>query len=293
MSVISVDENFAGRRGSISGHAVYSYTRVFNVQTDSELDGPQVVLSAEGIPQFYAPYSSGNDYNPAALAKSITPQISSDCRTFWTVTVEYDTALDQSQQNQANFPNPTDRPIQVSYTSATYTIPVLEDIDGLAANKNNVGDTFDPPLTQEVSRPVLQITKNQADFDPAVKYDYENAINSDEFQGAAAKTVLCRRIDAQLQFENVPGTGQVPFWQVTYVFEHNRDQWNPVKVLNEGYNQLNAGGDIIKIILKNDQVPSSPQRLGSDGKVLTATADDYFLEKHIYREVSFASLNLE
>ena len=290
MAVVSVNEDFKGRRGSYSEGGAREYTRVFLVVTDDASDGPVTILNANGIPRPYESYASGNDVDLGVFCKSIDPEQDSASRLFWRVTCRYDAKIDQRGNNARENPDPRQRPAEISWTSTTYTEVVTEDQDG-AAIKNSANDTFIDPLTREASRPTVTVTVNRDTFNPQTKYDYEGAINNDYFLGAEPKSFICRRIDANLEYVTLENIGLVPYWRITYVFEHNRDLWNPVRVLDAGFNYLD-GTDKVRIHDVNGEPVTNAIRLDGSGGVLPEPNDDEFLEFNIYPEQSFGSLNL-
>lgn len=291
MGVIQIDEDFDGRRGSITDTGDREYTRVFNVQTDNPSDGSAIVMFAVGIPRIYSVYSSGNETDLGAFCKSVEPEQDSASRTFWKVTCRYDSKFDVNKAGQQVDPDPTHQPAVISWTSNHYTRVVSESTTSGVAIKNSAGDTFDPPVTSEWSRPVLNIAINRLFFDPSWKYDYENAINSDPWFGQDAKCWLCRAIDANLEYASIPNRPVFPYWAISLAFEHNRDKWNPAKILDIGYNKLN-GTVVEKIKDKNGEDVSFPVRLDGSGAVLSTSAADVFRSFNIYREVSFGALGL-
>jgi hypothetical protein len=288
MSVISVTELARERRGGYDSNGL-TFTRAFQVITDDPQDGPLIVMSSIGVSPM-DPYAAGNEADPGCFAKRFTPNCDDKARTVWTVTVDYDSQFDKGAYDKQQYPNPLDRPPEVQWTTTYYTMALEKDKDGVAV-KNSAGDVFDPPLPQEISRPTVTISRNFADFDPQIKYDYENAISTDEFLGGEAKTWLCRRIDATLQYELVPDVGLISFWAVTFVAEHNRDKWNPVKVLDLGFNYLDSG-DLVKAKDESGQPVSNPVRLNGSGALLGPADADVFRSINAYREISFASLGI-
>lgn len=186
-----------------------------------------------------------------------------------------------------SIPNPILRPAVLRVASVNRTRVVEWDKDALNPIRNSAGVPFDPPLTIEEPAVTFVITRNQAVFNLQDIPDYKGAINSATFLGLAAKTVRLMDLTADRQHEN-----GIFYWSVTYSFEINADGWNPVKVLDQGYEE-NFVGDLVKITDKYGNPISRPALLDGSGLVLSDPQTDppVLLSFNIYREVDFNDFN--
>lgn len=211
MSVLQAKEIHEGRLGPIET-GKRTYTRVWGVTTSSATDGPIQVREATGIPRLGDAYLTSSEGDAGAVVKKVDPQ-PTDNPKLWHVRVEYDSSVEEEEEN------PLNRPAVLSWGSAQFQRVAWKDIDGNAI-LNSAGQYFDPPPEVDDSRPTLTVTRNEASFNPALKIDYEDAVNTDPFMGFAVGQAKVASINANSQFEN-----GLSFWSVTYEFHFRREGW--------------------------------------------------------------------
>ena len=185
--------------------------------------------------------------------------------------------------NTTYIENPILRPAVLRYGTITRQVIAEWDKDALNPIRNSAGVPFDPPIQIEEAHLTFTITRNQASFNRTDIADYVKAINSTSFLGFAARTVRLNDLSAERLNEN-----GVFFWQVTYVFEVNTDGWNPVKILDAGYEE-NFAGDLQKVLDRCGNPVTRPSLLDGNGLVLSDPQNDppVFLSYNLYREVDF------
>ncbi|WP_254509892.1 hypothetical protein [Anatilimnocola floriformis] len=285
MSIVSVREVGGGREGSVNEKGERRYTRVFQVITDSALDGPLLVRTAPGIPGRGNIYATATEFDPGAKVKTITPS-QSDNPKIWEVRVEYDSVTEDEPEN------PLERPPEVSWSAAPYSRVAWKDNDGKAI-VNSAGHYFDPPLEVDDSRPVLSVTRNEAAFNPSLAIDYQDAVNSDGFLGFSPGQAKVAKIDASSATEN-----DIFYWKVSYEFHFRREGWE-LSVLDQGrYEKI--GGKPVPIPefdVAGNEIPGSqvtdPVPLNGAGARLNNPGPDtvQFLSFKVYKERPFSAFS--
>jgi hypothetical protein len=289
VAVQSVTEKFDGRDHSVSDKGVRTYTRVFEATTNSNYTGPVAVRAALftefGIERGAA-YSTDTESDTGCLCKKITPR-QSDNPKVWEIRVEYDSETDDEEEN------PLDRPAVYAWSFQPATRAVWKDIDGHGI-LNSAGQYFDPPIEIDDSRPVLTVTRNEADFDPALAISYQDAVNDSDFLGFDAGQAKVANISATSQFEN-----DVAYWQVQYEFHFRREGWE-LQILDQG-RYAKVGGKLVRIPeydSAGNAIPNShvadPVPLDGNGARLDSPtpATVEFLPFTVYEEKDFSAFNI-
>ena len=160
-----------------------SYQRRFRVLTDSQDDGPVVVMSALGL-------AYGDRYNPSynsseadlfAYNNSITCDAAGDDGIEWIVTANY-SWYDPLQAGGGQNQNPLLMPIEVSWDMRDLEAALDRDIDGNPI-LNTAFDPYDPPLMTDDTRLTMTIVRNEAAFNLGWVLTYKGAIATDPFAG--------------------------------------------------------------------------------------------------------------
>lgn len=303
-------EQWPGRVGKDDWNKHRTYTRVFEVWTDDPNDDVTVVGNATGIPLL----GDSHPNDDAAVVVSVSPSQSEETPLRWTVAIEYDTqppvrdALQPSATSPPPPPppgapgpqspadraeNPLDRaPIwKVSFQQTeqvvTRTFANGEDI------VNSAGLPFDPPLTIEVSRPLISCTWNVATLNLDKLELLQDAVNAEPYFGRPARTLRCVGIEAGSGFEN--GVG---FWTVTVTLAYNRDTWD-VRVLDAGYavkrteDWEGTGTPTVRWVKIKDPYgneATEPVPLDGAGQALAPDENPVYLTFAIYPERDFPAL---
>lgn len=199
--------------------------------------------------------------------------------------------------------NPLERPYSVS-GSFQQTTEVLREAFKTDDNGNNVkgsksvlnsaGLMFDPPVTVEVSRPLMRIKKNYAELYLANLCELQDAINYDWFKGFPPRTLRCVGIEYESGYEN--GTA---FWSVTYNFAVNWLGWE-IRVLDAGlYERFEIGTDAATgkpvyewraIRDKHGEPITEPVPLDGKGKKKKPDDPETYLVFSAYKQRLFNSL---
>lgn len=294
MAILSVDEVFEGRSGKMDRMWARAYSRTWRVITDSPYDGAMAVRNAipVGIGAAYVVRDAGGstileqDLQSFALEVAAAVEGTADDGCSWLVTVQY------GPYDANTFPaNPIDHPLKISWGFAKYEKVVDETIPDPVTTKtkaivNSAGDYFDPPPTMDDSRPVLRIVRNEQTYSPTLALSWKDTINTDVWNGFAARTVKCGEIPAELRWNQECGY----YYEVTYEFEINPSGWKK-EVLDQGLRKLVSGAQQAITDSKGQPV-TSPVLLDGSGAPLASGADPVFLQFSIYNEAAFSGLNL-
>lgn len=257
MAVLSICEGYTGCQAGGSAQKKTSL-RVFTMVSDTPADGPlsftfPLTAGAVTIPDVGTGHPDDGDY------LSGVPQVVKKGPTFFAVTVPYET-VDETSVNSNQ--SPLAQPTELAWDDAERQVPYSEDLDGNPA-VNTMDEPFDPPLTREISDPVLIVTRNQAAFYPDDKLLYQDTVCTELFLGAAIGRVRLGKIKAQ----TLTRAG-VTCWRVRYeiIFRMKTPTGVlPAKawwrcVLNQGVKYFDTGGQ---------------QRISPNGEMLLLDTDGY------------------
>lgn len=255
MAVISCRDISEGRGGGDDSQSRH-WTRVFRVITDDGKDGPITVLQAPGLPAIGDPYSTTNESDSLTLAKSRTPNPTAD-ECVWEVTIEYATdfgsvgnggatagdgspgggdaggAPGQGGQSPKDWPtSPLERRTEWKRSPVKVRKAVTRDKNNDLV-MNSAAVAFNPPYEIEKSLGQWTATKNYASFTEDDCKLFENRFNDVAYRGFAAATLKCDGIALEGAFEN-----DTAFVRVTWTFLYDEDGWNPVEILDRGYQDI-------------------------------------------------------
>lgn len=215
----------------------------------------------------------------------------------WRAGVTWDTKI-ETRDRQSRRENPDQSPLDRSPVIAWQTRRYEEcrtiDIKGKPL-VNSAGDPFDPPM--RVQRRILccTIKRNEAAFDSYWMGYYTGRVNDRAWNDFRTGEVLIDEISAVEQYEK-----QVPYWEVTYRLEVNRDLWVPTKAADMGHRvwQLVAGQWVLKTATDDYANPvSRPVLLDGAGMQLQvgrggAGEEPVALHFTFYESANFAALDL-
>ena len=120
MAVTNVKIIHNGWTGSKTLGGGVTFNVVYLVEVDDKKDGPQVVIRGAGVPKVNEFYQVGNDVDPFAFVKSVSPTPVSDM--MWSVAVTFG-PMEPSEEGETNGSkssgldedgNPTDDPIEMA-----------------------------------------------------------------------------------------------------------------------------------------------------------------------------------
>lgn len=279
MGIVSVTLKHDGASSKRDQAGNRTYTRTWIVITDSPHVGPQAVLDAVPVVTGMY-YDTGTEVDTRAfcLALSAAP-VAGDSKQ-WEVTAEY------GPFDPVEFPeNPMDRDPEISWDYQRAQEAAERDVDGNPI-QNKAGDSFDPPLLKDVRRPILKLTRNEAEFDPALAYTYHDKINSTPFFGAGPGYVKVEGITPRRVHNQSVGW----YWQVDYEFLFDVRTHDP-EILNQGFKRIDGSGRRVVCTDDNGEVVSNPVWLDATGAQIPSTGTPLYLKFQIYPRIDFEVFN--
>lgn len=278
MAILSADEIPTARAGSEDENWKHEYTRQWYIRSDDKLESALTVIRG-------MPVRHGQIYSVSGVedAGSFVRRRSAVCRDDngleWIATAEYG-----PYDPNLNPRNPTERRLKVNWIADQVEQIADVDKDGLAI-ANSAGDVPEPALTEEKSRPILQIVRCQRTFNARLVQEYSDAINSDVWMGADPFTVRCKPIVGTLTWDADEGD----YWEVTYQFAYKAEGWVR-KWVDAGKRQLVtiSGTTYLTPILKGGVPVSDPVPLDGKGKALAVGGTPRIRETHTLLERPFS-----
>jgi hypothetical protein len=300
MTVVNVTKKWSGRPGEkATDRRVLSDG--YEVLTDSVTDDQNVVLGAPGLPAL----NTGFPTDGFATLRRLIPRPIGPL--FWEVEAVYET---EPLSGINPDPNPLNAPPEILWT----TTKALEPIDRAlnAANQavvpiiNSSRQMFDPPVSADLSDPVLIVTRNKADINVGQLLGYVDSVNSDFFfaEPGQARIISIEapliyytpfnyyRITYQIQFRrgidavpNGPGGaltgGPAKAWHKR-IADMGTVEWKTVP----GFPVA-----LPWAIMTGGVVAGAPVPLDGDGKRNT-TGNLVWLEFKVYRTANFSALGI-
>jgi len=302
---IRVEEQYAKRTGNRTNAGVTTYGRVYNVISTSgalsekaALDAVDTVTAAT-VPK---PFEVHPDDARAKVA-SVSAAVSDATNHIWEITVGYEIpkgAGTHSSDDETEDPC-TARPV-VRFGSAPYT-KIMErayfldepdpDTQGNPSLhlENSAGDPFDPPVQEELNRPIIEIEYNTRRFSPQLKIDLEGTINLTAQVVASIQIPAKKGRIVQLGANPLYDDNDDLYWKMSVVIELNMEGYTR-QILDQGFYFLD-GDDKKEITLldKDGQsVPATePQKLNGSGEL---SSFPVFLPFETKWPASWAPLNL-
>jgi len=274
-----------------NGH--HEYHREFWAQTNNRQDDGNVALSTPGLPARFFAYVTGTTVDVKALCNDIRAVQRRGSTFYWDISADYTTDVEGLFAKQDNpLLEPPD--IEFGFERTTRIVTGSMKQEAASANVNmqtvihstgivtSAGEPYDPPPEIEDSRPVLTVSRNEANFNVQLAVEYQDAINTDFFLGVFPGQAKISSITARRR-----QTNNLRYWRVTYRIVFRRDFWT-LQLLDRGTFHLVGG------IITHFQ-EDGMKRLGlldGNGVKLGAGADAVFNVFRVYRERPFAALNL-
>jgi hypothetical protein len=293
MSILSVDEEYEGRGGSINRAFERRYTRVFDVTTSDPLVGPLAVRADVRLPQIGHSYTNGaGPYDPlletdtGAFANEITAECvggPEGAGIHWRVTVQYEPwdPFDSDVLSQK---------VRVQFAGERTERVIDFDKDGVPV-RNSAGDRFGDPVTVDAHITTMVITRNElvSAFDIELASLYSDTINNATWNGIPAFRAKMGIITtSEEQYDSV---SQRWYYTVTYPVQLSRTAWRK-DLLDQGYNVLVAGRP--KAILDPDGQPvTDPRALDGSGGLLGIGDPPVPLTFDVFDEADWSGLNID
>lgn len=254
------------------GHG--DYTLTWGVETTSALDGPDVALSASGLPIPGASLSAlgGNPYaffNRKGSAKLKKVDAS---RKYWDVTTVFTTRPVKRCPSDA-FEDPLLEPHRVKGSFAQIMEELLKDVNGDLI-QNTAEQRYTGALVQEpASRPVVELEMNVAWLDLTWLATYADSYNDATHWGMPARSIRC----TTGPWERVTqGACSSFFFIVRFTFELKLPNWDII-VPNEGSRVRVAGTTPARYVqYKDEREENGITLLDANGYALAAGGTPIF-----------------
>lgn len=231
MAIVWVKELHQERR-TRKATTGYVYTRAYLVLTNDIADGSQTVVDATGIPRLYDPHPD----NLSAICDSIDAAPEQDDGNLWRVRIGYNTIqqapaapgaedpLDQPKDLAWSF-QPVTRIAEYGWNDQTnaFDIPI----------QNSAKMPFVPAPEFEDYLPVLEITRNEAAFSPALAVAYMGVTNLDTFYGTGPGLALFGGATAN----RLKWSDGSFYWRVTYRIVFQREGWD-LRIADKGFYEI-------------------------------------------------------
>lgn len=208
---------------SMEGHR--SYPRQFRVGVKVQGLSPITVSRCPGIPiggSFYVGLDGSGDVLAILRDIKAAPERQDDWQ-YWLVTCNYTTDL---RGNQLQTPDSQDRP-ELERPSVEWDEETMQYANWFKDRKgmyigNSAHMPFSPPMSFPLAYPVLNITRNELNFNVTRAGDYAYAINAGNFLGYPRGCVQCMPPKAVQTWK-----GSYRFWKVTYKIRFSPVLWMP------------------------------------------------------------------
>tara|TARA_R110002124_G_C8846985_1_gene506028 strand:- start:193 stop:1026 length:834 start_codon:yes stop_codon:yes gene_type:complete len=277
MAVSSVTEKASTRNFSINDKNERTYTRTFEVITDSQYDGAYLAAAAPGL-SIGDTYSTTTESDTLSFVRSVTSECTSPDGKSWRVTADYGPLADSTAQN------PLNAELEVEWSFSQFTRATDQDIYGDPI-LNSAADVFSEAVEIDDSRPILKIVKNEASFNALLAYYYKDAVNAQPFYGGARKTVKVQSISSKRLFDATYGY----YWKTSLEFAFNPLGWKKI-ILDQGYREIVNNKK--KNILVQGVPVNEPALLDGYGEQLPVNGQPVFREYEVYRPLPFSVFNV-
>ncbi|MEZ5945221.1 MAG: hypothetical protein R3C18_27925 [Planctomycetaceae bacterium] len=276
MSITGANE-LKGRTAELGVKNEFTATRLYQIETDT-LTSEDVVV--QYVVDNIAAIASVHPSYSYAWCKSINAQQTSDDGLSWTATIEYGQFAEDDRTE-----NPLSQPVQLEYDFQVEQVPIDYDRN----NERIQNSCGDPPATAiEVPtyRLIINVTRNEATFDAATVGAYAGSVNGDSWLGFAAGQVQFIPGRVRREFDSKYGY----YFICSYQFVVNTDGYLPLKLLDQGYRELNDDDEPVYILGNDDEKLTDPALLDGAGKQLAAGEPPVFREYDHLKQLPFSAV---
>jgi len=265
----------SGKTYSVNEKNQRKFTRTFIVD---DCDGPGLAVNATGL-LIGMEYSTDAESDSSAFLLNFNSECVSEDGRQYKVTAEYGP--------HPEFPDsPLDEPVEIEWSFQQFSKAIDRDIEGTAI-LNPALDPYADAVEIDDSRPILNITRNEASFSAALAYTYRDAINADSFQGADEGQVKVASISSSRQFDQNYGY----YWKTKYTFHFNPSGWDRY-ILSQGTRYIDDEGKKRNILVEGVPV-TEPFLLAEDGSKLPQDGQPHFKKYKVYPKLPFSAFNFD
>lgn len=187
--------------------------------------------------------------------------------------------------------DPTEIGFRIRFTGQEYEEPFTKDALTGREVMNALKERPVPPPTRPRSFRVVTLEVNQLFFLSDFTHQFENTVNENVWYGYQPRTVLCKRIDADSDYQ-----AGVAFSRVAYVFWVKRQAWM-YSLLQQSLNYRTApieDGGVITAFKdeKTGEPLNTPRLIRSDGTALGDDEEPEYQEYNMYPQMNFSLLGI-
>lgn len=292
------EERWDNRPASTDYKAGQKLQRAFWVTTDTPtISGGHAIAALAILAGVYK--GTVHPSYPYAVCTNVSASIHPDDPFRWDVTAQYEEPAPQpgsplstpggeGEPPEQGGGDPTDwaPKLKMSYRREEewkHEDLTPEEADGPKKFVNAAGDPFENPPPHHESITVITMTNNYPAWNNYLGSLYYNKVNDEEWSGFPAGTAKIVGCEATA----VTKKGYV-YWEVSWTIEIDLDGWDPVKVLQIGWNYLASPGAVrTRVVDGYNQPSASPRLLKANGQLLGESERPVYAEFLMHEGISF------
>jgi len=298
---IRVEEKYATRKGNRDREGYSTYSRNFTVTADSVLNEKEALDAVDTTTAAAVPKpQEKHPGDPRAVVVGVSAS-TEDTNKIWQIEVNYEVIKGEGPHDtEDETEDPCDKRPVVRFGSAPYQKIVTKayqvgDEYGIPTQpiQNSAGDPFDPPIQEEINRPVIHCEYNVRKFSPALKLMLEGSINQEAVTVAGIRIPARKARISLLEANPLYDDYDNLYWQMTIELELNGEGFNH-RILDQGFYYLTGSPAVKKEITAKDKdgadvAVTEPQKLNGTGGIGTTPV---YLEFQTKWPLIWKSLNL-
>jgi len=287
MAVVAVNEVISGTGLSGKYGESFTFTRKWRIRVDDPKTSKVIISRAPGI-TFGAGHPDFSDHKAMEFDLSDEDGVGM----FWMLVVKYYIPpKDNTPDASTGMPKDDWRA-----NGSTNTIPAFTNKDGVSIC-NSAGDPIEG-LEIEASDFGLSLTRFYADLSwVAIATSRSNAVNSDTWNGSAARTWKAEfrgAVKKEMTVSASSGSATLPYWETSWEFRYRADKWD-LRPWDVGFNQLvtstgtpSTSGTLRAAVLGADKKPVKQPVALYQGIAMAAGTLPAALTIRAYKEATFS-----
>ncbi len=200
---------------------------------------------------FYSPENRPVELHISKMLRKVTQDDGAPRK--WTIEAEYSSKPIKENESEEN---PLNRPARIRWRTANYRQAIWKDINDKAI-LNSAGDYFDPPVEVDRAYWTVSVSKNVADV-PTFMLDYENAVNNAAITIGGVVIGQYEAKISDIEVSELKIEGDYQYFEFSYTLERRREKWIPLKVLDQGYRQIDPANSEKRIHIMDDSSVKRP-----------------------------------
>lgn len=276
------------------------YRSFFYIYTDDRTDGPPLLTTCAGIPQYKDPYVWANSFDNDAFAQNWVFEIVDEKDTMrqWGLLVDYSTegGRRQGSSDLKHRGNPINEEWQISGSFANFMRPRTHDRFNQPL-QNLVEEPYIPAIETDDSRDTIILSKNTASIDLALRNDFRNKVNGSDIWGLKRRQLKLMQWKFRIMIYGLDQQYVENEFEV-HVSDEKDDQGNIVGwthvILQQGWRHVASPSETNTEIKyernehPKDQVVDQQMNLAQDGTLLPSGSDPVYRSHEIEDERDFS-----